>query len=208
MARIKKLYTFFPENEQLISRILFDVIEEYSLNESSSVEKILLRYFYGDSKMAKFYINSLYDNGINTTLSKIYSNNSAGINGNCINSDFLDFLEFSVGYISENNLDFEINKNDSYWNYFSNKFNSLIQNSNISGYDLDSFMFVSDIFQFILNKWNEIKEFDLTYRLLMACHKLIETHTSMITDTPFQRLRLREIILDNLNESKSLLHII
>ena len=208
MSRTKKLYTFVPENEELIKRIVSDVMEEKSINESLAIEKILIRCFYGESKSSYFFIKSIYDIGINSVLRKIYSNNAAGINGNCINSDFLNFVKFSIAYISENNLDVEIDKNDSLWSYFKTKYQALLINSKIDGYDLDSFYYVSDIICFILNKWDELNGYDLTYRLLSVCHAIIRAQNENIIDTPYQRLKLRELILDSFADSKSNLHIL
>ena len=200
MARTKKLYSFIPENEKQINIVISDITDVYGTTESATVEKLLTEQLYGNMEMTKILIREMYNSGINKCLDRIYRYFADTASSEEKNTDILDFVKFSLDYMIFNNLDLEIDKEkNNYWDYFCKKFTALkmeLGNSIDSQYVSDSFISISDIVFYIIRFWDTLKDSSYTFRILMACHRMIELQNDDIPlGTPSQRLKLREIIL-------------
>lgn len=202
MARTKKLYSFVPENEKQIGVVISDIMSVHGTNESATVEKILTEYLYGKNEMTQILINEIYSFGINKCLDHIYRYFADIACSENETKEILEFVKFSLDYMIYTNLNLEIDKeNNNYWNYFCYKYSALKGSvgDNIQfQHTPDSFTSISDILFFIIRYWEKIKDCTYTYRILMACHRMIELQNDdVVLDTPTQRLKLRELILKN-----------
>lgn len=182
MARAKKLFTF--ENMELINNITADLASQNNTIESAVVEDAILNSYLTKNSLTREFVKKLYTNGVDSALEQLYVINAAGINNRVVFSDYLDFVQFSLKIVAEN--DSELKKGEEEYNYLLSK---------IKGFDdlsFDGYTFLSDVIYKILDNWDSIGEFTLVCRIMASIHRLRQ---GKVVDTVTQRCELRNLFL-------------
>jgi len=185
----KKLISFVKL--PLIDKLVKDEAELMNCSESAIIENHLLNSFLPEERNARFWAeNYLYckDNGIGQTLNAIFGCNAAGINWNSVHDNLLPLVKFASEedyfcntvptgkeeelYHFRSQLDSVIRKLETLSDERPEKKFFYVKEAEWAKLLLKKFQEspqnckYTDIYQLLLNNWEDLKGWSITYRLL------------------------------------------
>lgn len=184
---------FISENTfNFIINILPDITAERNMSEQELIDNLLIQGLSSTDSHTAFAIQTLYTRGVNSALTLLYQQNVAKGNGECWNTDFDKIFYFGKNFATHNNC--RLGDNTSEFSYLKNKWETLAFSSATPDEfptSFDESDYISDVYNFIEVHWADLRQYELTYRVLMSIHKIINNPHERIG----ARNTLRKIIL-------------